>query len=199
MNLAPEAQSVIIGSLLGDAYLYQNGTLQIEHRLDHAEYTFWKYEKLRSIAGKQPTIVERYDLRTKKVYRSMRFYTKAVLKEFRASFYRDRKKIIPSDIGAMLDPLALAVWFMDDGGRGARTPKGLVFNTSCYSAGEQVLLQSVLAEKFGVITSIHKVGKGFQLYVKVESFDRFSELVSPYLITLMRYKLPVDPVTTSLR
>ena len=52
INLSPETQSVIIGSLLGDAYLYQNGTLQIEHCLEQAAYTFWKYEKLNSIAGK---------------------------------------------------------------------------------------------------------------------------------------------------
>ena len=199
MNLPPETQSVIVGSLLGDAYLYQNGTLQIEHCLDHADYTFWKYEKLKSIVGKQPTIIERYDLRTKKTYRSMRFYTKAVLKDFRIAFYRDRRKIIPKELGKMLDPLAVAVWFMDDGGRGARTPKGLVFNTSCFLAEEQIALQSLFAEKFGVRASIHKVGKGFQLYIKAESFERFAELISPYLVAQMRYKLPVDPVTTSLQ
>ncbi len=198
MNLSPEAQSVIVGSLLGDAYLYRNGTLQIEHCLNHADYTFWKYKRLQSIAGKPPTLVERYDSRTNKTYRSMRFYTKAVLKDFRNSFYRDREKIVPSEIGNILDPLAMAIWFMDDGGRGARTPKGLVFNTSCFSMDEQVVLQSVIAEKFGVKVSIHKVGKGFQLYVKAESFSRFAELISPHLITQMRYKLPVDPVTTSL-
>ncbi|SRR5579871_4328335 len=197
MNLPPEAQSVIVGSLLGDAYLYPNGTLQIEHYLEHAQYTSWKYKMLQSIAGKEPTVVERYDFRTQKVYRSTRFYARAVLKDFRISFYRDRRKVIPSSLGDLLDPMAVAVWFMDDGSRGARTPKGLVFNTSCYSAEEQGVLQAVLAEKFGVQTSIHHVGKGFQLYVKAESFNRFAELVSPYLITLMRYKLPVDPVTTS--
>lgn len=197
MNLPPETQSVIVGSLLGDAYLYPNGTLQIEHCLEHALYTTWKYKMLRSIAGKEPKIVERYDFRTQKIYRSLRFYTRAVLKDYRISFYRDRRKVIPGFLGNLLDPMAVAVWFVDDGSRGARTPKGLVINTSCYSAAEQQLLQAVFAEKFGVRTSIHHVGKGFQLYIKAESFNRFAELVSPYLIALMRYKLPVDPVTTS--
>ena len=199
MDLLPEARSVIVGSLLGDAYLYQNGTLQIEHCLEQAAYTFWKYEKLQSIAGRPPTIIERYDFRTKKTYRSMRFYTKAVLKDFRIGFYKDRRKVIPNELGMILDPLAIAIWFMDDGSRGAHTPKGLVLNTSCFSASEQVALQAVLAERFGVKASIHKVGKGFHLYIKAESFSRFAELISPYLIAQMRYKLPVDPVTTSLR
>jgi hypothetical protein len=197
VNLPPEAQSVLVGSLLGDAYLYPNGTLQVEQCLEHADYTFWKYEMLKSIAGKEPTTVERFDARTMKTYRSVRFYTRAVLKDYRSGFYRGRKKIVPRELGTLLDPLGLAVWFMDDGGRGARTPRGLVINTSCYSAAEQVVLQTVLANMFGVRTSIHQVGKGFQLYVRAGSFARFSELVSPHLITLMRYKLPVDPVTTS--
>jgi hypothetical protein len=196
VNLPPEACSVIVGSLLGDGYLYPNGTLQIEHCLVQAPYTLWKYEMLQCIAGKQPTVVERFDSRTVKIYRSIRFYTKAVLKEYRASFYQERRKVIPNNLGDLLDPLGVAVWFMDDGGRGARTPKGLVFNTSCYTAEEQVALQQALS-RFGVQTSIHQVGKGFQLYVKAESFVRFVELVSPHLITSMRYKLPVDPVTTS--
>jgi hypothetical protein len=199
VNLSPETQSVIVGSLLGDAYLTPNGSLQIEHCLEQAAYTHWKYRMLESIAGKVPRPVERYDCRTNKTYRSLRFYTKAVLKSYRASFYQDRKKVVPNNIGDILDPLAVAVWFMDDGGRGARTPRGLVFNTSGFCAEEQVFLQRILVQQFGVVTSIHPRRKGFQLYVKAESFARFSELISPYLVTSMRYKLPVDPVTTSPR
>ena len=198
MDLLPEARSVIVGSLLGDGYLYPKGTLQIEHCLQHEEYTYWKYEKLRMIAGKEPTVVERYDARTGKTYRSSRFYTKAVLKDFRTAFYPESKKVIPNNLGDWLDPLALAVWFMDDGSRGARTPRGLVFNTSCFSQQEQIALQSLLQEKFGVTVSVHNVGKGYQLYVKASSYDRFHGIVFPHLAALMRYKLPIDPVTTSL-
>jgi LAGLIDADG DNA endonuclease family len=197
LDLPPTAQSVVVGALLGDAYLTPNGSLQVEHCLDHAEYTFWMYEMLQAIAGKPPTTVERYDRRTDKIYRSVRFYTKTLLKPFRGVFYCGRRKIVPSQLDELLDPLAMAVWFMDDGGRGARTPKGLVINTSGFLADEQVALQSLLAGKFGVATSIHRVGKGFQLYVRAESFSRFAELVSSYLVPRMRYKIPIDPVTTS--
>jgi len=199
MNLPPETHSVIVGTLLGDGYLTPNGSLQVEHCLEQTAYTLWKYERLQPIAGKSPKMVERYDRRTRKTYRSLRFYTKAVLKQYRDDFYQDRKKRVPSHLGAVLDPLAVAVWFMDDGGRGARTPRGLVFNTSCFSTEEQVLLQTIFRDRFGVVTSIHRHGKGFQLYVRAESFSSFSELISPYLIASMRYKLPVDPVTTSPR
>jgi hypothetical protein len=197
VTLPPTAHSVVVGSLLGDGYLTRNGSLQVEHCLDQAAYTFWLYQMLQPIAGRSPTLVERYDRRTDKTYRSVRFYTKTVLKSFRGLFYCGRQKVVPSGLKELLDPLALAVWFMDDGGRGARTPKGLVINTSGFAAEEQGVLRSLLAEKFGVRTSIHRVGKGFQLYVRAESFSRFAELVSPYLVAEMRYKIPVDPVTTS--
>ena len=197
MNLSREAHSVIVGSLLGDAYLYPNGTLQIEHRLDHYEYVVWKYEMLKDIVGKPPSMVERVDQRTSKVYRSVRFYTKAVLVPFRRLFYPDGVKIVPQDLGDLMDAQALAVWFMDDGGRGARTPRGLVINTSGFSEPEQVRLQKLLAERFAIQASIHRVGSGFQLYIRAESFSRFSTLVSRYLVAPMRYKLPADPVTTS--
>ena len=197
MNLSSETRSVIVGSLLGDAYLYPNGTLQIDQSLGQASYVWWKYERLSVIAGKAPVMVERYDRRTDRTYRSLRFYTKAVLKDFRDAFYRDRKKIVPTQLGDLLDPMALSVWFMDDGGRGAHTPKGLVFNTSCYSEAEQLVLQALLLERFGVEVSIHRVGRGFQLYVRSRSFERFVSVISPYIVPQMRYKLPIDPVTTS--
>jgi LAGLIDADG DNA endonuclease family protein len=197
MNLSREAQSIVVGSLLGDAYLTPNGSLQIEHRLDHAEYVVWKYEGLTGIVGRPPRIVERLDKRTSRIYRSMRFYTRTVLKPFRSLFYRNGVKIVPESLGEFLDPQAIAVWFMDDGGRGARTPRGLVINTSGFSELEQVRLKDILADRFDVQASIHRVGSGFQLYIRAESFNRFSGLVSRYLVAPMRYKLPADPVTTS--
>ena len=199
MNLPPEAHAVIVGSLLGDGYLTPNGSLQIEHRLDHAGYVDWKYEMLRCIAGKPPKVIERRDSRTARTYRSMRFYTRSVLKSFRDRFYADRREVVPSSIGDLLDPMAVAVWFMDDGGRGARTPRGLVINTSGFSREEQSLLQNVMKAKFRIDVSVHRPGSGFHLYIRARSFARFSDLVAPHLVAQMRYKLPVDPVTTSPR
>jgi hypothetical protein len=152
---------------------------------------------LKALVGKEPKIVRRADGRTGKVYCSVRFYTRAILKEFRSLFYAEGRKVVPEGIAEMLDPLALAVWFMDDGGRGAHTPKGLVINTSCFSVEEKSILQEALAKRFGIETSVHKVGEGWQLYVKARSFVRFCEIVGPYLLVEMKHKLPVDPVTTS--
>ena len=197
MNLPPDARSVVVGSLLGDAHLTPNGSLQIEHGIAQAGYVSWKYEMLSAVAGRPPRSVERYDKRTAKTYRSVRFYSKSVLRSYRDDFYRGRKKVVPGGIGALVDPLAVAVWFMDDGGRGGNTLRGVVFNTSGFAADEQILLRSALKERFGIEANIHLVGAGFQLYITARSYSMFYELVSPHLVAQMRYKLPVDPVTTS--
>jgi hypothetical protein len=72
-----------------------------------------------------------------------------------------------------------------------------VLNTSCDSGLEQVRLVEILAERFELQANIHRVGSGYQLYVRAGSRSRFSNLVSRYLVAPTRYKPPADPVTTS--
>jgi len=142
--------------------------------------------------------VNRFDRRYGKLYQSFRFYTRCVMSDFRSVFYDGNRKIIPANLSELLDECALAVWFMDDGGRGANTLHGLVFNTSGYAGDEQIFLRRVLADRFNVSVNIHHIGKGYQLYVTAESYRRFYNLVQPYVIPQMAYKL-VDPVTTDFR
>jgi len=87
------------------------------------------------------------------------------------------------------------LWMMVVGG--AHTPRGLVLNTSGFSEEEQARLVELLADRFAIQVSNHRVGSGYQLYIRAGSFSRFSNLISAHLVAPMRYKLPVDPVTTS--
>jgi len=198
IKLTPEERSVIIGSMLGDGYINSHNSLQVEHAFKQAEYVRWKYKKLGSVAGKAPRVITRFDARTKKLYRSIRFYTRCVMCEFRKMFYKDGKKIVPGNLSGLLDNLALAVWFMDDGSRGAHTLHGVVFNTSAFCEDEQHYLQHILRDKFNLKVNVHHVGRGYQLYVASRSYKNFYDRISPYLIPQMKYKL-VDPVTTEFR
>ena len=188
--------SVVVGSLLGDGYVYPNGTLQIDHAWKQREYVEWKYQQLVGIAGKSPRRVERWDKRTERSYVSLRFYTKAIFKQERMAFYADGVKGIPSDIDKWLDPLTVAVWFMDDGGRGGNTRHGMVFNVATFSSKDQELLQGTLKDRYGLETTLQHAGRGTHLYVRAASAVRFVEIVGPHIIPSMLYKLPFDPVTT---
>ena len=198
VNLTREEQAVVVGSLLGDGYIDHHNSLQVEQGLQQAEYVHWKFRMLHSIAGKPPRVVTRIDTRNLKVYRSIRFYTRCVMGDFRNLFYDGKRKIVPCNLGELLDDLALAVWFMDDGSRGAHTLQGVVFNTSGFSGDEQFHLQHILRERFDLEVNVHHVGKGYQLYVTSGSYRNFYDRVVPYVIPQMQYKL-VDPVTTDFR
>ena len=152
-------RSIAVGSLLGDGYTYPNGTLQIEHAWGQRSYVHWKYSQLIPVAGKPPKRVDRWDKRTERFYSSLRFYTRAVFKEERNAFYAHGVKEVPGAIGDWLDPLALAVWFMDDGGRGGRTRLGMVFNVASFSPSSRELLQRTLLDLYGIQTTLQRAGE----------------------------------------
>ena len=49
---------------------------------------------------------------------------------------------------------------------------------------------------FGLKSSERKQKDGYQIYVSsVESFERFKEIIEPYVLDSMRYKIPIDRIT----
>lgn len=190
--LTNRQKAIIIGTLLGDGYLTSNGSLQVEQK--DRPYVEWKYEELRGIAGKPPRFILRFDKRTGKNTFAWRFYTRTVLKEYRECFYPQGARVVPCNIKDLLtDSLALATWYMDDGGRGGNTPKGMIFTVSGYSSEDQRRLKNCLKTNFGIEITIHA---NRDLYVPANQAEKFAELVRPHIIPVMRYKIPFDPVTT---
>lgn len=196
--MLPWIKSIVTGCLLGDGYVYPNGTLQIDHSWSQRAYVEWKYSRLSQVAGKPPRRVERTDRRNAKTYASLRFYTRAVFVEERTLFYFEGDKRVPSDIEDRLDPLALAVWYMDDGGRGGHTKLGMVWNVSSFPTQDREALQGGLLDRYGIKTTVQRAGTGVHLYIRAASAARFIEIVRPHVIPSMLYKLPLDPVTTEI-
>jgi hypothetical protein len=79
---------------------------------------------------------------------------------------------------------------MDDGGKGARTPKGVIISASGFSMPDRLLLKECLNMNFQVNVNLHKNG---QIYIPVASYKRFYEIVASHIVPSMRYKLPVTP------
>jgi hypothetical protein len=79
---------------------------------------------------------------------------------------------------------------MDDGGRGAKTRKGLVISATGFSLTERILLKECLEKNFRLSVNIHKNG---QFYIPALFYERFYMLVTPYIIPSMRYKIPITP------
>jgi recombination protein RecA len=191
-------EQILLGTLLGDGFLEQNGhnvRLKIDHGAKQKAYVFWLYKEFKTIA-RMPYQLLFQDKRTSQIYEHWRFatYSLPLLNPWRQLFYHNKRKIISPKIFELLSPLSLAVWYMDDGFR--RTDcKGLYLCTSAYSMEEQYFLQECLEKKFNIQTKLHFAAKQVRIYVPSSQTNTFCSIVQPFILPSFTYKL-FDPVTT---
>lgn len=188
--------SIVIGLLLGDGYLYKDGRLQVEQGVKNEQYLKWLYSELQSLSGKLSSNVERIHPKTGTPSLSRRFYTKKYFTDLEVLFYEKkeiRKKIIPNKIEQLLDPVVLAVWFMDDGGKAQNTPRAAYINVTNFASSERFLLQKAVLNVFGFKMIIQKAGGNnqYNFYIPASSYERFYEIVSPTILEIpeMKYKI----------
>lgn len=113
---------------------------------------------------------------------------------FRKMFYLDGIKIVPVDIYNNLTAVGLAYWIMDDG---SKSGQGLHLNTYCFDQQSIDRLLFVLKEKFSLECTIHNHtgGQGGaaalqpRIFISSTSMSRLRELVSPYIVSSMQYKI----------
>lgn len=136
-------RSIVIGHILGDAYLYKDGRLQVEQAQSHNQYVYWLFNQLYSLVSGPISSVTRIYPKTKKTSFSCRFYSKKLFLDLESIFYTNslimkRKKIVPINLEAILDPVVLAIWFMDDGGKAQNTPKAAYINATSFTETERM-------------------------------------------------------------
>lgn len=198
VKLTQRQEEILLGTLLGDGFLEQNGKnarLKIDHKGSQKDYVLWLHKEFKSIALK-PYQIFVQDKRNDKVYNQWRFatYSLPLLNPWIKLFYRNRRKIVPLMITELITPLSLAVWYMDDGFR--RTDcKGIYLCTSGYSMKEQKVLQVCLKKKFDIRTALHFAAKNVRIYIPSSQADNFCNIVRPFILPSFSYKL-FDPVTT---
>ena len=185
-SLTQFQKSVIIGCILGDGYLRKipgrkEAFLEINHSIKAKEYVDWKHSVLESICLSGPK--ERKIGEKRSAYR---FFTRQhpEITELWKRFYKDGKKIIPS--GMKLDPIILAVWYMDDG---SKSKKGDVYlNCQQFDFQSQRRLLHLL-RMLGIRARMNKDKKHYRIRVYKESIPHFLSLIKPYIIPSMQYKI----------
>ena len=97
-------------------------------------------------------------------------------------------KIVPLNIEEFLTPLALAIWFMDDG---SKINKSARIATNCFSFQEIEFLCDILFKKYNLKATPVKAGvnKGHILYIHTKSIHTFVTLIKPFMIKSLYYKL----------
>lgn len=193
-KLSHKQQQMILGSLLGDMSLTKpsengsiNSRLAIVHSIKQEEYFMKKVEILNEFMGSYRLEFPNPDKRTGKVYKTWRGNSKThkVFTDIYNVLYINGIKTITEKYLAMIDsPIALAYWFMDDG-----TNSG-VLATNCFSIEEHRIVIEWLKEKWNIIATIQKQPNNQHIiHISSKSRKHFEELIFPYMIPSMYYKL----------
>ncbi len=195
--------SFIIGSTLGDTHLEKRkkgiGTRIIfEQSNKNVEYLMWfhSYLSKRGYCNPNKPKLHKRIKKNGEIFYHYRVnsYTYSSFNWIHEMFYKfnviENKfiKIIPSNIEQYLTPLALAVWFMDDG---SKLGKGVKIATNCFTTKELLFLCDILHKKYNLIVNIHSGGinKGQVLYINKKSMPIFSKIVKPIMLPSLYYKL----------
>ncbi len=199
-RLSDQQVQVILGSLMGDGNLSPNlrGRNGVRFRLGHGaakhDYLDWKTSLLANIDRSQ-----RVDARGAKF---VDFTPLPELGELqRAVYFGDGKKVLSEEYLKALTPLALAIWYMDDGGFTLRS-KGLQQRTlggsgrveicvESMSEGSRVRLRDYLRDVHGLEVKLSSPGVAAKarLTFTTAASKKFLEIVAPYVHPSMDYKL----------
>jgi Cytochrome c oxidase subunit III/LAGLIDADG DNA endonuclease family len=190
--------SILIGSLLGDGTMEKEGNgsrFAFYQEKSHGEYLLWLHKIISSLGYCKkdiPVIQTRYgingDLRY--IFR-FRTFTFSSFNWIHNEFYPKPlgRKIIPKLIDQYLNPMALAIWIMDDGTRFKN--KGLKFCTNSFTLNEIKYLSLLLKNKYSLNSTIHKVSvlNQYNIYIPKSSIKPLINIVKPYIHPSMFYKI----------
>ena len=192
-SLTQLERSIIIGSILGDGYLRivsgrKNALLEINHSITQSAYVNWKYNRLKELC--KSGLVTRKSNGTRIAYR---FTTRQhpELSELHRLFYINDIKMIPDSL--VLDPMMIAVWYMDDGSKCRESD--VYLNTQQFSEIDQKKLINLLLT-MKIESSLNRDKTYQRIRIKKSSLPRFFEIISPHVIESMAYKLSYNPVET---
>lgn len=191
--------SVIVGSLLGDAYANRRSVegTRICYRQSsiHKDYLFWLYNFFYTqgyCSNLEPRMYTRLlKHKGKEVQHFGYEFNTFTFRSFNwvhEMFYHKGKKVINPKIEEFITPLSLAIWISDDGGW---ANPGVRIATNSFSLAEIELLVNILKKKYNLDCTIQllKASGNHSLYIKRSSVTTLREIVLPHMHFSMKYKL----------
>lgn len=196
MKLTDQQRETLVGLLLGDAHLETQNRgrtyrLKLEYSVKQREYIDHLYELFKEWTLSPPQ--EKHD----RTHHNIWFQTvsHSAFRFYAHQFYDGPRKCVPKLIHRFLTPRSIAYWYMDDGSIKSRESKGVIFNTQGFARNDVKQLMNVLRGRFDLEASERKQKERWQIYISGSSFERFHELVAPFFLPSMLYKIPDDRIT----
>jgi recombination protein RecA len=199
-RLSDQQFQVVLGSLMGDGNLSpnrrdRNGVrFRLGHGAKRSGYLEWKTSLMGNIGHS-----------VRENSKGARFVDFTPLPELaelqRAVYLGDGKKFLSEEYLKALTPLALAIWYMDDGSFTVRS-KGLQDRTAggsgrieicveAMSEGSRVRLRDYLRDTHGLDVRLRVAGTAGKavLVFSTAATAKFQQMVAPYMAPSMEYKL----------
>lgn len=198
-------KAILTGMVLGDSFLQKTGEknarIRLEHSVKQKDYLFWKGSQFPNLFQGKPKRLNRFNPIYKKTYSYYRWQSNASpeIGKFRKIFYKEGKKVIPDQFDLLLiDPISLAVWFMDDGYYYQRDNIAYIYLPHITKKEEKILLLT-LKKNFLLEPSLKLKKRGeYVLIFNVSETKKLISLIKDYIISSMKYKLPsLDPLSTA--
>ena len=180
---------VFLGTIYGDAYLRipsdsKNASGHFAHSLSQQNYCVWKYEQLKRFCS-EPKFVSELDKRSGKTYYAVDVRIKAhpLFTELYPKIYCNKIKYINKELFEKIEPLGLAVLFMDDGyyDHGSYS-----IATNCFTDEDIFIILEVLKRKFNLTFKKHSNNS---IRLKKSDINIFINLISDYFHPDCLYKL----------
>lgn len=191
-ELSETQRQFIMGTLLGDGHITPiSPHLRVSQCFEQEEYVDWKFNLIKDWVRPSGVYYEQSNKLNGKHFIQIRFdtYSHPEFKFYRNLFYPDGVKIIPDQVLSELQPFGIAVWFMDDGSY--MKEKGNVrIHTAGFTIQDNEKLVEWFASKFGIVCHLGKISRGYPvLTFYSKEADKFIDLVKPYIIPSMLYKI----------
>nr|AYQ94868.1 hypothetical protein [Microspora sp. UTEX LB472] len=207
-KLTQVQKDLIFGTLLGDANL-QTGSrgktwrYRALQKSEHKEYLFHKYEILEPLCGSKPIESVVLGERSRKQIKRWCFNTliESSLIFFGNMFYKydpiqDKwVKNVPLKVQTFLTPRALAYFYMDDGAlKWQGHSNAMRLCTESFSVEGVQRIQTSLKNLYNLETTLtkKKLKDGFvgrRIAISEKSSGAFCELIKPFLVDCMKYKV----------
>lgn len=188
----PRVHSMICGSVLGDGWGERRGKSTRWHlhvSTKNMEYLqafqqFFHQQGLAPEKGKLQIVIYKKSVPYYTV--KMRSYSFSEWNWIHDAFYKNGEKTVPANCENLLSEQALATWFMDDGGL---STVGCQLSTNAFPREGLERLQSALRSRYGLHWTIQRQRKQWVLQLGPQEYSCFANIVRPFLVHSMLYKL----------
>jgi len=198
-------RGILIGMILGDATLrvrkdtqYPNtwhNVLSIKHGEKQKEYIEYKANLIHSMFGGKPITVRPINNSGYPgylIYKSHKYF-RILYKRM----YKNGKKTFTSQVLNWLTPEGIAIWYMDDGSLCAKKRNGkihaydLYLNTYSTKEENEVIIQ-YFQDAYDIHFTLSKNKGLYRIRCGTKEARKFIELVKPYIIPSMQYKIDMQ-------